>query len=47
MPDYGHELAFGTFLTPQHQWPAELVALAQLTAQAGFDLVSFQDLSRR
>jgi hypothetical protein len=21
MPDYGHELAFGTFLTPQHQWP--------------------------
>jgi len=24
MPDYGHELAFGTFLTPQHQWPAEV-----------------------
>jgi hypothetical protein len=26
MPDYGHELAFGTFLTPQHQWPAEVAA---------------------
>jgi hypothetical protein len=24
MPDYGHELAFGTFLAPQHQWPAEV-----------------------
>jgi hypothetical protein len=24
MPDYGHELAFGTFLTPQYQWPAEV-----------------------
>jgi hypothetical protein len=21
MPDCGHELAFGTFLTLQHQWP--------------------------
>ena len=27
MPDYGHELAFDTFLTPQYQRPAELVAL--------------------
>jgi hypothetical protein len=26
MPDYGQELAFGTFLTPQHQWPAEVAA---------------------
>ena len=24
MPDYGHELTSGTFLTPQHQWPAEV-----------------------
>ena len=24
MPDYGHELAFGTFLTLKHQWPAEV-----------------------
>lgn len=36
MPDYGHELAFGTFLTPQHQRPAEVGAL---TERAGFDLV--------
>jgi len=39
MPDYGHELAFGTFLTPQNQRPAEAAALAQLTRRAGFDLV--------
>jgi alkanesulfonate monooxygenase SsuD/methylene tetrahydromethanopterin reductase-like flavin-dependent oxidoreductase (luciferase family) len=43
MPDYGHELAFGTFLTPQSQRPADVVALAQLTERVGFDLVSFQD----
>jgi hypothetical protein len=39
MPDYGHELAFGTFLTLQNQRPAEAAALAQLTERAGFDLV--------
>jgi hypothetical protein len=39
MPDYGHEPAFGTFLTPQNQRPAKVVALAQLTERAGFDLV--------
>ena len=38
MPDYGHELVFGTFLTPQNQRPAEVVALAQLTQRACFDL---------
>jgi hypothetical protein len=27
MPDYGHELAVGAFLTPQYQPPAEMVAL--------------------
>ena len=31
MPDYGHDLTFGTFLTPQNQRPEDVVALAQLT----------------
>ena len=38
MPDYGHELAFGTFITPRSQRPGDVVALAQLTERAGFDL---------
>src|SRR3954449_3057306 len=43
MPDYGHDLAFGTFITPQNQRPQDVVALAQLTEQAGLDLATFQD----
>src|SRR5919108_5397010 len=43
MPDYGHDLAFGTFITPQNQRPDEVVALAQLTERSGLDLVTFQD----
>jgi alkanesulfonate monooxygenase SsuD/methylene tetrahydromethanopterin reductase-like flavin-dependent oxidoreductase (luciferase family)/hemerythrin-like domain-containing protein len=43
MPDYGHELAFGTFITPQAARPADVVALARLTEQAGLDLATFQD----
>jgi alkanesulfonate monooxygenase SsuD/methylene tetrahydromethanopterin reductase-like flavin-dependent oxidoreductase (luciferase family) len=43
MPDYGHELEFGTSVTPQNQRPHDVVALAQLTEQAGLDLVTFQD----
>ena len=43
MPDYGHELAFGMFLTPQNQRPGDVVALAQLTERAGLDLATFQD----
>ncbi len=43
MADYGHELAFGTFITPQAERPQEVVALAQLTERAGLDLVTFQD----
>jgi len=43
MADYGHALAFGTFITPQNQRPQGVVALAQLTEQAGLDLVTFQD----
>jgi hypothetical protein len=39
MSDKGHELAFKTFLTPQNQRPAEVVALVQLTERACFDPV--------
>jgi len=43
MADYGHELAFGTFITPQSARPEDAVALAQLTERAGLDLATFQD----
>jgi hypothetical protein len=43
MPDYGHDLSFGTFITPQNQRPQDVVALAQLTETVGLDLVTFQD----
>ncbi|WP_327636085.1 LLM class flavin-dependent oxidoreductase [Kribbella sp. NBC_00482] len=41
--DYGHELVFGTFLTPAVDTPDRVIALGQLTEQVGLDLVSFQD----
>src|SRR4051794_35688466 len=43
MPDYGHDLSFGTFITPQYQRPDDVVALAKLTERAGLDLATFQD----
>ncbi|MGX5681062.1 LLM class flavin-dependent oxidoreductase [Schumannella luteola] len=43
MPDYGHALQFGTFITPTNAAPQQPVALAQLTEQLGLDLVTFQD----
>jgi alkanesulfonate monooxygenase SsuD/methylene tetrahydromethanopterin reductase-like flavin-dependent oxidoreductase (luciferase family) len=43
MSDYGHELVFGTFLTPDNQHPPQVVALAQQSEAAGLDLVTFQD----
>ena len=43
MPDYGHELAFGVFLTPGNQQPQRVVELAQLAEAVGLDLVTFQD----
>jgi hypothetical protein len=43
MPDYGHELEFGTFITPQAGRPADVVALARLTEHAGLELATFQD----
>jgi FAD/FMN-containing dehydrogenase len=41
--DYGHELLFGTFITPQSSEPQAPVALARLAERAGLDLVTFQD----
>ena len=43
MPDYGHPLRFGTFITPTAARPEVPVALAQLSEQLGYDLVTFQD----
>lgn len=43
MADYGHDLKFGTFITPLNASPKEVVALAQETEAAGLDLVTFQD----
>ncbi len=43
MPDYGHPLRFGTFITPAAAQPQNVVALAQHTERAGLDLVTFQD----
>jgi hypothetical protein len=43
MTDYGHELLFGSFLTPTSAQPQQAVALAQLSEQVGLDLVTFQD----
>ncbi|MEU8240880.1 LLM class flavin-dependent oxidoreductase [Actinoplanes missouriensis] len=43
MPDYGHSLEFGTFITPAATDPDRVVALAVLAEQAGLDLVTFQD----
>jgi alkanesulfonate monooxygenase SsuD/methylene tetrahydromethanopterin reductase-like flavin-dependent oxidoreductase (luciferase family)/hemerythrin-like domain-containing protein len=43
MTDYGHELLFGSFITPAAQQPERAVALTQLSQQVGLDLATFQD----
>jgi alkanesulfonate monooxygenase SsuD/methylene tetrahydromethanopterin reductase-like flavin-dependent oxidoreductase (luciferase family) len=43
MTDYGHDLLFGTFITPTAQPPRHAVDLAVLADRAGLDLVTFQD----
>jgi alkanesulfonate monooxygenase SsuD/methylene tetrahydromethanopterin reductase-like flavin-dependent oxidoreductase (luciferase family) len=40
---YGHELQFGTFITPGNASPEATVSLALLSEDLGFDLVTFQD----
>jgi hypothetical protein len=47
MPDYGHQLAFGAFLTRQNQSPAQVAALTRLTERAGLDLVRHTQLRVR
>lgn len=41
--DYGHDLLFGSFIGPQAATADEVVGLAELSEQAGLDLVTFQD----
>jgi len=43
MVDYGHELLFGSFVTPAAADPARVVELARVSEAAGLDLVTFQD----
>jgi len=41
--DYGHDIQFGTFITPINQEPQQPVLLARFSEQLGYDLVTFQD----
>lgn len=43
MTDYGHDLLFGTFLTPAADHASRVLELAQLTDELGLDLVTVQD----
>jgi alkanesulfonate monooxygenase SsuD/methylene tetrahydromethanopterin reductase-like flavin-dependent oxidoreductase (luciferase family) len=43
MPDYGHDLLFGSFITPTNGEPETVLALATLSEEVGLDLVTFQD----
>jgi len=43
MTDYGHELLFGTFVTPTAQPVRHAVEQAVVADRAGLDLVTFQD----
>jgi alkanesulfonate monooxygenase SsuD/methylene tetrahydromethanopterin reductase-like flavin-dependent oxidoreductase (luciferase family) len=43
MTDYGHDLLFGSFVTPAAGQADSVVALSQLSERAGLDLVTFQD----
>jgi alkanesulfonate monooxygenase SsuD/methylene tetrahydromethanopterin reductase-like flavin-dependent oxidoreductase (luciferase family) len=43
MTDYGHDLLFGSFITPVNKPVTHAVDLALLAERAGLDLVMFQD----
>jgi alkanesulfonate monooxygenase SsuD/methylene tetrahydromethanopterin reductase-like flavin-dependent oxidoreductase (luciferase family) len=43
MADYGHELQFGTFISPAAARAGVVLELAQLAELVGLDLVTFQD----
>ncbi|QPC81345.1 LLM class flavin-dependent oxidoreductase [Phototrophicus methaneseepsis] len=41
--NYGHNLQFGTFITPSNKDPQNTVSLAKRSEELGYDLVTFQD----
>ena len=43
MPDYGHDLLFGAFVTPRAETPDAVLALAETAEQVGLDLFTVQD----
>lgn len=43
MSNYGHDLLFGTFVTPTNQSPQHAVEQAIVAEEASLDLVTFQD----
>lgn len=43
MTDYGHDLLFGSFITPSAHDPARVLEHARAADRAGLDLVTFQD----
>jgi alkanesulfonate monooxygenase SsuD/methylene tetrahydromethanopterin reductase-like flavin-dependent oxidoreductase (luciferase family) len=43
MTDYGHDLLFGTFVTPAANNAQSIIDLAVTAEQSGLDLVTFQD----
>ncbi|WP_406115137.1 LLM class flavin-dependent oxidoreductase [Streptomyces sp. NBC_01014] len=43
MPDHGHDLRFGAFLTPTPEGHGEVVRLARLADDIGLDLIGVQD----
>ena len=43
MPDYGHDLQFGVFITPDAAQSQAVVELSRLADVSGLDLVSYQD----
>lgn len=43
MPDLGHDLLLGSFLTPLNADPHAVVDLARLSEDVGLDVVTFQD----
>jgi alkanesulfonate monooxygenase SsuD/methylene tetrahydromethanopterin reductase-like flavin-dependent oxidoreductase (luciferase family) len=43
MTDYGHDLLFGSFITPAAGQAEAVVALSRISEREGLDLVTFQD----
>lgn len=43
MTDYGHDLLFGTFITPTNNPPMHAVDMAVVADRVGLDLATFQD----